>query len=182
LATAALIKSEQSEYPKISRIIPHLCGIPECLREKRLVVALRAFFDESATSSKDGPFLIMAGYVGAVEEFEDASNFWHRHLKASPSVQYFHHKDGSSQGKILPLAEVIGSHDLQGFVITMPHAPFCNRDSSAAKGMFGSRVYDWAFVYAVSNVLGWVNAIVMEDNARLRRELEKFHEDETDIS
>lgn len=157
MATASLINSKRSERLKISRIIPHLCGMPKRLREKRIVVALRGFFDESAISPKDGSFLIMAGYVGTVGEFEKASDSWQECLDESPAITYYHHKEPKGAGKMLSLAKVVRNHDLQGFIITIPHAPFRNRDSRVSKSLIGTRIYDWAFIHTVVNVLEWVD-------------------------
>lgn len=158
MRVTATIKSDRT-----SKIIPHLCGIPKRIRDKRVVVALRAFFDESAISPQDGPFLIMGGFVGSVAAFENAADTWQECLDESPAIEAFHHKDGSSEAKLIPLARSVAKHDLQGFVITIPHGPFRNREGNLTKGRIGTRVYDWGFIHSVKNVLQWVDERFPED-------------------
>ncbi len=123
---------------------------------------MRAFFDESAVSPEDGPFMIMAGFVGRSEDFESASDSWQYVLDAHPQVSSFHHNDRRCASLISPLSEVIRDSNLQGFVITIPHAPFSARDSKITKGLVGSRVYDYAFIIAVKYVLWWAEATFSE--------------------
>jgi hypothetical protein len=101
--------------------------------------------------------LIFGGYVGTVGEFGRAADAWQDCLDESPAITYFHHKEAPSECKIIPLARVVSGFDLQGFVVTIPHTPFLDRHSAAAKGMFGTRIYDWGFVHTVTGVLEWVD-------------------------
>jgi hypothetical protein len=139
------------------QVIPHFCGMSKRFREKRLVASVRAFFDESAVSPEQGPGLIFGGFVGYFREFERASEAWQECLDKSPELTYFHHKEPQSKFKVVPLATVISQFNLQPFIATVPHAPFLNRDSAAAKGQFGSRIYDWGFIRVVTGVLAWVD-------------------------
>jgi hypothetical protein len=125
-------------------------------RDKSLVVSVKAFFDESAISPIDAPYLIMAGFVGSAGEFEKASYAWQECLNEKPAIPFFHHKVRSCQHKIPRLASLLQAHDLQAFVVTIPHQPFQNRDSRLSKGILGPRVYDWAFINTVMYVLGFV--------------------------
>ena len=118
---------------------------------------MRAFFDESAISPEDGPFMIMAGFVGTIEDFERASDAWQDRLDDSPSIPYFHHKDRNCAFLIPALAEIIRDSNLQGFVVTIPHAPFAGRNNKIAKGLIGTRIYDYAFIHTVKYVLWWVD-------------------------
>ena len=136
--------------------------MPKRLRDKSLVVVMRAFFDESAVSSKDGSHMIMAGFCGSVEAFEKASDAWQDCLDKTPAIPYFHHKDRNCLKKLARLTDVLCAHDLQGFVITVPHHHFRGRDSKLTKGMIGSRIYDWAFVFATRYVLLWVDSAFPE--------------------
>lgn len=160
----------------MARIIPHLCGMPSHVREKRLIMGLSAFFDESGTDPK-GPAFVMGGFVSSVVEWEKASDAWHTSLHESPAVNSFHHSEAQSltgefkgwkredaDAKVLALAKTIARFDLQGFITTISHSWFAPRDKRAAGGMFGSRIYDHAFLKVVSGVVSYVKFRVPGDD------------------
>ncbi len=150
----------------ISRTIPHLCGMPRRLREKRRLMIFRTFVDESALDPSKDDALIMAGFVGELSEWERVSDAWDECLRHHPSVEYFKFKEATSlsgefwkfdrssaDAKMVALAEVIARFRIQGICVTVPHASFANRDSKSAKGMMGSRAYDYGFFSLVFRVL-----------------------------
>jgi Protein of unknown function (DUF3800) len=111
---------------RISQIVPHLCGFPFRVRERRvlLMLSLRAFIDESGTETR-GPreIFTMGGWVADVKTWERFSEDWDATLRKPPSIAYFKHneakaKDGEFEGwneveidrKVFSLAEVVDRH------------------------------------------------------------------------
>src|ERR1017187_6614452 len=74
---------------RISRIIPYLCGMGSRLRGQRLVMVMRAFFDESGLNPHEDNALVMGGYLGTVLELEKVSDGWDTCLAAHPKIGYF---------------------------------------------------------------------------------------------
>jgi Protein of unknown function (DUF3800) len=153
----------------IAHIIPHLCGMPSRVRKKRLVTALRAFFDESGLNPNSDSVLVMGGYLGSIEEWERVSDAWDACLRSSPKIEYFKSSEASTlhgqfkrfnrndaNAKSEELAKIIGNSELQGFCASVIHAWLESRDPKLAKGMVGSRTYDWGFFTATSGVLQYI--------------------------
>ncbi len=150
----------------LSWVVPHLCGISARLRRKCLVMAMRAFFDESGLNPHQNKVLVMGGYLGTVEEWEKVSDAWDECLRASPRIEYFksdeanglrgeflHFNRATAEQKKNDLAAVIGASGLQGFCASVRHDILVHRDPSATKRTAGSRTYDWGFFTATSGVL-----------------------------
>jgi hypothetical protein len=169
-SAVSLINSIPSERLTISRIIPHLCGLPKRIREKRLLLMLRAFFDESGTDPSSDMALVMGGFVASVEEWERATARWDEVCMQHPKIDYFSRKEATSlskqfatfsrksaQDKTDALARVISQFDLQGFCVTVSHDFFAFRNPEISKGMFGSRIYDWAFITAIKGVIDFLD-------------------------
>ena len=137
------------------------------------------FVDESGLDPRLDDSLIMAGFIGEVSEWEKASDAWDRCLNESPKIEYFSHKEVTSRSgqfwkfsekeaneKVSSLARVISQFSLQGVCTAVPHVIFANRDSRSAKGMMGSRPYDWGFfslVIGVLDLMRWPNIEVTVD-------------------
>jgi len=145
------------------------------LRDKRQLMIFRAFFDESGLNPHQDEAMIFGGFVGHVEEWKRASDAWDRCLHESPSIEYFSHKEANSLNeqfwkfsriaadqKIESLATVIAESRLQGFCVSVPFSWFVNRDPKAAKGMMGSRAYDWGFLTATSGVLQYMKKLQLD--------------------
>jgi hypothetical protein len=139
--------------------------MPKRVRNKRLIVVLKAFFDESG-GPESSKALIMGGFLGRVEEWELASDAWDECLHQSPAIEFFTHKEAqglngqfqgwdrsSAEKKVLDLATVISRFDLLGMCAIVPFGLFEGRDARITKGMLGTRAYDWAFATAVKCVL-----------------------------
>lgn len=140
------------------------------LRKKKRLLVFRAFFDESGTNPEENKALVMAGFLGRVEEWERASDAWDACLHQKPSIEYFKHSEAQSldgeflrfnrataDAKVLSLARTIVHFDLQGFCITVPHRLFRHRDAKASKGRVGTRVYDWGFLTVTTGVLQYLD-------------------------
>lgn len=133
-------------------------------------MVLRAFFDESGTDPKENKALILGGFIGKVEEWERASDAWDECLRQNPSIKYFSHNEAQSldgqfsrfrretaDAKVLTLAKIIARFAIRGIAASVSHSWFVHRDSKAAKGMIGSRAYDWGFNTVTSGVLRYVD-------------------------
>jgi Protein of unknown function (DUF3800) len=139
-------------------------------------MALRAVFDESGTDPR-GPAFVMGGFLSTVKEWELAVDAWNACLHQPPSINAFHHveaqnRSGDFRGwskedcdaKVLSLAWTIARFGLQGFVTIISHSWFVPRDKRASFGMFGSRIYDHAFLRVVSCVTDYVHRAVPGDD------------------
>lgn len=140
-----------------SDAIPHLCGMAGLFRGLRPVGTLRAFMDESSVGSTESPAFIFGGVIGSVDDIGEAADAWQVCLDDSPSIPYFHYKFKSHRTRLPLLAKTLADSKLQAIIVTVPHAPFRNRNKTAAKGTFGTQVYDWAFITAVREILNWVD-------------------------
>ncbi len=67
------------------------CGFPETGLDRRMVVTVKAFFDDSGSHSgpKASKVCIVAGPVARVKRWRGFYKAWHRALRASPSIEYF---------------------------------------------------------------------------------------------
>ena len=132
---------------------------------------LRAFFDESGTDPKENKALIMGGFLGKVEEWERASEAWDDCLRQNPPIKYFSHNEAQSldgefsrfrketaDAKVLALAKTIAQFAIRGIATGVSYSWFVHRDSRAAKGMIGTRAYDWGFNTVTSGVLQYVDS------------------------
>jgi hypothetical protein len=155
--------------PLVARAIPHLCGMPKRLRDKRQVVMFRAFFDETGLDQNEDSALVLGGFFGRVEEWERASDAWDRYLLEDPKIEYFSRREAnslsgqfykfsreSSDAKVLGLAETVAKFNLLGFCASIPYSEFASRDAGVSRRSTGSRVYDWGFFAAISGVLGYM--------------------------
>ena len=153
----------------ISRVIPHYCGMPKHLRAKKVVMVMRAFFDESGLNPKKDKALVMAGFLGTVEQWESVSDTWEQCLNQRPKIEYFKsdeadHLDGEfwqfnhmvASRKKNALAKIIGESELQGFFVSVGHGLLAQRNPSPRKRTAGSRTYDWGFFTATLGVLQYV--------------------------
>jgi len=143
--------------------------MPKRLRDKRLIVVFKAFFDESGTDPIKNKALVMAGFLGTVEEWERASDAWDICLHEHPAIEFFSHNEAAvldgqfgtfnrtqADEKIRSLARVITQFELIGFCPWVPYLHFKERDPKASRKVIGSRIYDWAFGAATSLVLGYM--------------------------
>jgi hypothetical protein len=109
----------------IARLIPHLCGLPRLVRQRRILMMLklRAFVDESSSGQKDKAVFLMGGWVADVDAWERFTEDWDKELSKPPAIEYFKHceakrQEGQFEGvsatdadrKILNLASVIERH------------------------------------------------------------------------
>ena len=114
---------------RLSRVIPHLCGVPSPDRLSRVLVMPRVFIDDTG-SDPQALIMSLAGWA-SVEAWERFSDTWHDALRARPAIEYFRHYEAKSRGgefsgwkpedcekKIISLAEVIADSDISYGVLT----------------------------------------------------------------
>jgi hypothetical protein len=160
----------------LHRVLPHLCGMASRVRNKRRIMAFRAFFDESGLNPREDKALIMGGFIGTFEEWIKASDAWDACLRKSPSIEFFKHDDamgceGQFRGfsrdeadeKMRLLAEIIASFDLQGAVSIVPHRILEYRGPKPTRGMIGTRPYDHGFFTAIGAALSYVSGLPGDD-------------------
>jgi hypothetical protein len=107
-------------------LIPHVCGMAPPVRNARMLLMLKAFFDETSDNTQD---FVMAGWLARFDEWESFSTAWAKELQFSPSVEYFNHNDAMGKkcqfkgwsdedrdSKMMALAGVIARYNLIGLV------------------------------------------------------------------
>lgn len=159
------------ERQRVSRIIPHLCGMSQRLRGKRWLMMFRAFFDESGLNPKEDKAFIMGGFLARVEDWERVSEQWDTCLRQHPVIEYFKSDEArnlsgqfgrlsrlAAEKKKSALAQVIGDADIQGFCATVKYRDFVNRDARANKAWMGGRIYDWGFLTSTSGLLQYMRS------------------------
>lgn len=132
-------------------------------------MTFRAFFDESGTNPNEDKVLIVAGFLGRVEEWEKAIDAWDECLHESPRIEFFkrHHaqslegqfqrwKRGQADAKVVALASVIARFKLLGFCASVPYGVLSDRELRISHGVMGARFYDWGFLAATKGVLQFV--------------------------
>ncbi len=146
-------------------VIPHLCGLPKAVRDKRVLLMFRGFFDESNRNPSERQF-ILAGWTARVEDWELFTADWRECLSQEPSINYFKTYEANNQtndfykfseaaaiAKKLALARVISKHKVRGYIATADHTILSGKPERLSKFM-GTRIYDWAFIAIVTCVLG----------------------------
>jgi hypothetical protein len=101
-------------------------GIAQSSRQARLLLMLKAFFDETSDNTQD---FLMAGWLARFDEWESFSTAWDKELKFSPSIERFNHNDAMGKkcqfegwsdedrdSKMMALAGIIARHNLTGLV------------------------------------------------------------------
>ncbi|MBK76635.1 MAG: hypothetical protein CME85_14275, partial [Henriciella sp.] len=63
-------------------------GLPSGKRERRLIMALTAFLDDSGSEPQSKHF-VLAGFVSAAEQWAQIADRWKEVCDASPSIEYF---------------------------------------------------------------------------------------------
>ncbi|MEI9927980.1 MAG: DUF3800 domain-containing protein [Sphingomonas sp.] len=72
-------------------IHPALSGVPSPARNRRLILALQAYIDDSGKD--DPPVYILAGYIAPAEVWAEFSDRWNEALTAAPAISYFKMKE-----------------------------------------------------------------------------------------
>jgi hypothetical protein len=74
------------------RIDALVCGLPAHERQRRLLMILQGYFDDSGTSK--GQFVcVIAGFISTVERWKSFSEEWQAKLNEDPKLAYFRMSD-----------------------------------------------------------------------------------------
>lgn len=160
---------------RISKAIPHICGIPTCHRYAHLLIMFRSFIDETEAQSKQGKQVFcFFGWVATADEWERFSNAWYKELHQKPSIDYFKHYEAKSQtgqfqgwpkskceAKILSLSKIIANSEIKYGATTSVRTDqlremlkSCVLPVKTVRSILhASRPYDWAFHSIVSMIL-----------------------------
>ncbi len=66
------------------------CGLPARERNKRWIVALKAYIDASGMSNiRKDPILLLGGFVGVAQTWANFSDAWQAELDNPPTIEYF---------------------------------------------------------------------------------------------
>jgi hypothetical protein len=125
---------------------------------------LRTLYDESCTGGRDKA-LVIAGWIANADEWDVFSSAWYDCLSENPKIDYFSHHESVTRErgtqffgfscaerdrKVMSLAEVVCESPIRrGFLTDTPHGLFAAAPKKL-RGMYGTKVYEWAFHNAVS--------------------------------
>lgn len=128
----------------VSRIIPHLCGLPSSRRYSRALLMFRFFVDDSGKEPDSSPAFILAGWMARVDDWEHLSDAWEISISANnpkplgynKGYRYFSNNEATGQTgcfagftpreaalKTANLAHLIVGMNprIAGFTVTVPH-------------------------------------------------------------
>lgn len=77
-------------------IIPSLTGVPSPERDKRTIMALQVYVDDSGTGG-DSPVFILAGCEAEASQWAAFTDEWREALNAEPAIEYFKASECFSQ-------------------------------------------------------------------------------------
>lgn len=161
----------------------------------------RAFFDESGLNPEEDKVLVVAGFLGRVEEWEKAADAWDECLHDSLRIEFFkHHEaqslDGQFRGlkreqadaKVLALARVITKFKLLSFCVGVPYEALSSRKRRISQKVMGARFYDWGFLASTKGVLQYVHHaypgervdFVFDERTELRACIQAYYEMKAD--
>jgi hypothetical protein len=113
-----------------------VCGLPKTQRERRRIVILTAFSDDSGSDGTT-PFFVLAGYVAEVERWNAFSEDWGMMLERQPRIEYFKMREAESRrgqfggwsieqavAKQIQLAECIKRHARFGIGSFVSHRAY----------------------------------------------------------
>jgi hypothetical protein len=103
-----------------------VCGWPKEVRERRLLVMLQGYADDSGSDGTRAPY-ILAGFILPAGKWESFSDDWDATLRRPPAIKYFKMSEANAregqfagvreefvQCKIKDLLAVIARHDPDG--------------------------------------------------------------------
>jgi hypothetical protein len=72
-----------------------LSGLPEPARQRRILMTIQAFVDESGGKGQPGRHFVLAGLVSGAERWAEFSNEWRDALAQRPAIKYFKMKEAA---------------------------------------------------------------------------------------
>src|SRR5260370_41938167 len=122
--------------PPVSWIVPHLCGVPKAKREKRWLVMIRCFVDDSGNHDAD-PYFILAGWAAKVETWDIFAGEWELELAKPKPIDYYKQSEANGLSgcfekfmrpeatqKTVDMATFTGGYHVYGFVLKVPRPQF----------------------------------------------------------
>jgi hypothetical protein len=104
----------------VSVIASIMTGLPPATRVRRLVVALKAYIDDSGNDGKS-PVFILAGFLARSEEWAIFSNKW-KEILSREGLPYFKMSDRNKRPRLsvrVELATLIKSHAIANFSLIL---------------------------------------------------------------
>jgi hypothetical protein len=114
-------------------------GLPKSERERRLIMALQGFVDDSG-SEPQGPIFVLAGFVASPLQWVDFTDEWERTLHLPPGVNYFRNNEAMGlkgqfspkrgwderkrDDRLVALARVIRDYLPERFAVFMRHSDY----------------------------------------------------------
>ena len=156
----------QSQLPAAQRIMNLVCGLPTPLRQKRLLLMLQGYFDDSGSDGQETSF-VLAGYVLPAELWANFSDDWHDECQREPRIDYFKMREAAGgweqfagvpiefrQYKVRKLFALIDKHILHGIATDLKWEEFRQFDSRVA-GPAKNVAYGPLFFGILDNVLAY---------------------------
>lgn len=152
--------SNSSARDHILRLV---CGFSKPKRDRRLLMVLKAFIDESIA---DNDVFILAGYIASAEKWADFSDDWQELLDMSPKWEFLHIRDimGSRDPERIERAgwfyRVIEKYVSHLVCVAVPIEPL----RKVAKEMHLPKLYERPFNLAFSALISQLGASQGEMN------------------
>jgi hypothetical protein len=96
---------------------------------------IKCFVDESGSGNLSEPALVLAGWSGKVEMWDQFIPDWHRRLGEGRAIDYYRHTEAAAlrgcfreftthQGtqKTIDMSRIVSDYHIYPFVVTVPHA------------------------------------------------------------
>jgi hypothetical protein len=126
-----------SQPERFSGVLANLvCGYSRYNRERKTIMVLQAFIDDSKSESGDREF-VLAGYMTTAAQWMKFSDEWEGVLGEYPAVKNFHmveaqnlrgefegFSDGQRDKKVMRLAEIIERHPMMSFDVRLSQVSF----------------------------------------------------------
>jgi hypothetical protein len=114
----------QSQSEARQRVRSLLAGVPRELREKRLLVMLQCFADDSGNSPQisipENGIFVLAGYVMDEIRWEDFSERWYAQLKRDHPIDYCHMVDAErGEGPFLGMDEIFRKRKVKDLALVV---------------------------------------------------------------
>lgn len=74
-----------------------LVGYPRVARERRLLVMLKCYVDDSGSDPQPGGIFVLAGYIMDEKRWEDFAEHWHARLIDEPAIDYCRMSDAEAR-------------------------------------------------------------------------------------
>jgi len=96
---------------------------------------IKCFVDESGSGNLNEPALVVAGWSGKVETWDQFALDWHQRLGEEKAIDYYRHTDAAALSgcfknftvhqatqKTIDMSRIVSEYHIYPFVVTVPHA------------------------------------------------------------